>query len=621
VEQGVDRLKFARSVLLCVAVVFGSDRSSVCAQDFESLAPAETWLFFACDDWRSLVAAAKQSEFARLMDDPGLADFAAAIAARFDSQMLSMEQKERDDLAAIGELLTGPACLFFLDPVLNDPTFEGSFAEAAPLALIVSGGERNAELFAKLEEIFTEPTADGSVSTTRESRDVDGVPVLVLHDDDGAGEVRSTSLAEVNDKVVIVSALQSGAKVATAYFDDMVRAMSVEGEAGADGRASLATNPNFTESIAARSQSGLRVYLDATQLMREVVAQAEKEIAEAEKPSETDQKQRARARRASESTQRLTAVQALGLDRLARFALCGSLDGDGLRVEAEAIARSEIPVFEALSRMCPTAPFELPANCPSGAMNVFLAHFDPTEALLAFSDLAASIDPQAKAALDDALEQATASGFDMRKELFEPLGDEFAMIRATVSDEQAMPGTEDDPTSAALVIELDDVAAIEGLVDRFVSGQGLAAVRRKEEFEGRVLYTLPTPFGLEATYCFTGNRLVASLSSELARDVLRRIGEHDLPTLATDEHYSRALSAVGADTQSMAFVADAARIVFALVEGMAASAAADSIDGTSQQSQVDIDLVRKYVSGYSLLALAFQNDRVVLRMQIGGAGK
>lgn len=614
-------MKFARKVLLCVAVALGSDRSLACAQDFESLAPADTWLFLGCDDWRSLVAAAKQSEFARLMDDPGLADFAATIAARFDAEMLSLEQKERDDLAAIGELLTGPACFLFLDPALTDPTFDGSFVDAAPVAIIVSGGERNAELFAKLEEIFTEPSSDGSVSTTRESRDVDGVPVLVLHDDDDDGEVRSTSLAEVKGKVVIVSTLQSGAKAATANFDDMVRAISAEGEAGAEGRASLATNPNFTESIAARSQSGLRVYLDATQLMREFVAQAEKEIAEAEEPPETDQDQGARARAASESTQRLSAIQALGLDRLARFAMSGSLDADGLRVEVEAVSRDEIPLFAALSRVLPSAPFVLPANCPASAMNVFLAHLDLSEALLAFSELADSIDPQAKATLDGALEEMTASGFDPRKELLEPLGDEFAMIRATVSDEQAMPGTEDDPSSAALVIELDDAAAIEALVDRFVGEQGLAAVRRKEEFEGRVLYTLPTPLGLEATYCFAGNRLVASLSSELARDVLRRIGEHDLPTLAKDDHYLRGLSAVGADAQSMAFVADAARIVFALVDGMAGSAAADSVDGTSQRPEVDIEVVRKYVSGYSLLALAFQQDRVVLRMQIGGTGK
>lgn len=614
-------MKFARNVTIRVAAAFGWILPSAATQDFESLAPAGTWLFVGCDDWRSLVAAAQQSEFARLLDDPGLADFASAVAERFDAQMKLGERDDREKFAEIGELLTGPACLFSLDPVSADPSFQGSFTEAAPLAFIVSGGERNSELFSKFEEELAETESDGSSTVTRETREVDGVSVVVFHDDDGAGEVRITSLAEVGGRVVVVSALQPGAKVAADHLDGLLRAMSVDDGVGVEGRASLATNPNFTESIAARTDSGLRIYLDATPIMRQFKANAEEEVENAEAPSESDGTQRARARRSTESKQQLVTMQALGLDRLARFALCGSLDGDGLRVEMEAVSGGEIPFFAALGRVLPTAPFELPANCPAGAMNVFLAHLDLSEALLAFSDLAASIDPQAKVALDEALAQMAAAGFDLRKELFEPIGDEFAVIRATVSDEQAMPGTEDDPSSAALVIELDDAAAIEALVDRFVDSQGLIAVRRKEEFEGRVLYTLPTPFGLEATYCFAGRRLVASLSSELARDVLRRIGEHDLPTLANDEHYQRGLSAVGADSQSMAFVADAARIVFAMLKGMAQNVAVGSGDGATPQPEVEIDVVRKYVSGYSLFALAVHPDRTVLRLRIGGAGK
>jgi hypothetical protein len=164
----------------------------------------------------------------------------------------------------------------------------------------------------------------------------------------------------------------------------------------------------------------------------------------------------------------------------------------------------------------------------------------------------------------------TQLGFDPRNDVMANLSGGIAFFQAPVQDESEafFMADPEEPINYVLLAGLKDGAKMTTLIDSSLQQSGLHAVRKREEFMGHTVYAVPVmPFG-EVHYAVLDDLAVASLSSELLQDVLRRHGASDLPSVRTHEDVAGALERLGED-QSLYLVSDAATAIKGMLKGFA----------------------------------------------------
>jgi len=135
-------------------------------------------------------------------------------------------------------------------------------------------------------------------------------------------------------------------------------------------------------------------------------------------------------------------------------------------------------------------------------------------------------------------------GFNPREDLLDALDGQVTLVSCAVPPEDAIPGLEGDPQNMLLLVGLKDGARVNGIIEDAVRRTGLHAARKRAEFQGYEMFSMPVFPGFELHYAVLPDLAVLSLSGALLQDVLRRKAGDDLPTLAKDKEFQARLASL-----------------------------------------------------------------------------
>ncbi|MCB9898964.1 MAG: hypothetical protein H6825_13245 [Planctomycetes bacterium] len=359
----------------------------------------------------------------------------------------------------------------------------------------------------------------------------------------------------------------------------------------------LADDPEFAGSLAAEPLTGVRASFDLMAFLR---------FASAFEPQVTDA---------------LEALTQAGGD-VGRLAATFAVGAQGLDLSFE--IRQQVPESQ-LAMLLDQQPVAARFMPPTvrGAMALqmdWAAYYDQLVSGLMKQDPDAA--REMISSMGDFEEQY---GFHPRDDLIENLDGQVGLFVAEVDESEQLPLPLDDapPLNVALVAGLRDGESLRTLIDDVVRKTGSHAVRRSEEFEGRVIDLVPLPGAGNLAWSVTDDLLVVSGAPSLVRDVLRRQGESKLESLATSEAY-RAASARVPERRSFELsfaAADLGRLVLAVLH---------SIQDDQQQMHEwlpdepagalvgielpDGDLVARYVKGAGLVTATTEPERMLFRV-------
>jgi hypothetical protein len=561
---------------LCGASLVLSAASPALAREgLERVVPASAWVFVGLDDVKGLIATWRESDHGKLILGPKFADFRTALAARVDKLRGAEGDEGGAEAMALLDLLMehGRATTFaVLDPSNGNQEFRLDSIAFPQVLFAAELGEHAAEFEAKVLEICQKGVDAGKL--VAETRDASGVSYQVFTDLDG--EKRGEVSVVVEDGV-FVAALTAVEDAARLPLVECVLALRGEGES------LLADADSYRSSVAAEGDGGVRVYVAADQIGRQLVREAR---ADADPEDETNAGD---------------VLEKLGIDRFAPLGLRGRWTAEQMDIVFSLPFTAETLLGRFFERAFPPGPFALADRVTPAARGINFFHLDVAAAIEATRELLMEIEPSAVEEMDMGLAMASPPDLDLRKDLLEPLGSEIAMVMSAVEDElEALPGTEEDPTSVAVLIALDDGKTLETSLESLIRSQGLHAARTRSEFQGRAVWSIPTPLGVSVHYMIDADLLVASPSRELLNDVLRRLGDHQLPTVAADARIGGLIEAIGNAPHTAQFVADRASSI-----AQALSSARELlvfIDPELQQTlpEISYDELKEAIAGISV---------------------
>jgi hypothetical protein len=503
-------------VLLPLAPLVAQDVVKAAAREgFEHVLPASTWAYLGTSDSEALNAGLRASAFGRWWNDPGNAAFREAL-----SQQVSMLGQHAEAVAGADPLellgmVHGRVALAALD------RFEASDEEqpvGLTLALLADMGEQHEAAAALLE------TLTGKLA---EQEHVVSKTVTI-----GETEVSSFEFQREEDEASgrLQLAFHGETLVLTLSFlpvehDPMERLLAgLEDEPGQ----TLASAASFKGSVAAQP-GGLQLWIDGSVFADAARADMESSLAGADDEDFFKDYYQ----------QMLDLQRNLGLPELGAIAFHCTWSAQGSRGAArvEWPGKGWIPGFGRL--LLGGGGESLLASVPGDALSVFCAR----------TDFGGLFDGAMKAMIDSGQMQPSEAtdflaqteeqlGFNIRDDLIEALDGRVAFVSAKVPAEERLPMSQGDPQNFAALIGLSDGKQLSTLLDGVLRSTGLIAARQRLEFQGFELFSVPLMPGMSINYSVTPDLLVASLSSTLVQDVLRRkAGSGDLPVLAENPDY------------------------------------------------------------------------------------
>ena len=216
-------------------------------------------------------------------------------------------------------------------------------------------------------------------------------------------------------------------------------------------------------------------------------------------------------------------------------------------------------------------------------------------------------------------------GFNLRDDLLDALDGQVTLVTAEVEASEAFMGTEADPQNYALLIGLADGARINTLVESSVRKMGLHAARKRQEFQGYEMFSVPVFPGIEVNYAILPDMAVVSLSGALLQDVLRRKAGGDLPDLAGDKDFHARAAQLLPEPGMLQYTDTAGSVkgLFRALEGMGemleefARGAPDELAGLfsmlTDLPRVDEAVIERHFAGASVTAMTV--DERGLRVQ------
>lgn len=559
-------------LLLCASLP-----GSALAGGLESAVPADAWAFFGCDDVEKTRADFEAGSLGRLLRDPSMDSMRAALLSGIDRFRATATEQAGADPIEILEWIEGGAAVVVFDCATPDPNFFSGFSPIPRIGFLLEGGANANAIASRVRELIRpEIEAGRGVVGARQFGDVE---VTVVTEAPSPEEAIAQPSAQLSYCVVggtFLLTIQPDVEGDREEIDSLIAGVKGELEAP------LAKAQDYRSSLAASApdDSGLRAWFDAGRVVRQALDAMSAEADEID-PSST------------------AIARSLGVDRLGAFAARWRTDASGSQGAFELPLVPGTPLGRILNKFFPAGTFVTTSKLPAegslcGAFHLDLA--SGIEAVLAFLDEA---QPEAAEQARMTLEFMSTPEFDPRRDVLAPLGDEIGFVYARIDDElAALPGTEDDPSSVALLVELDDSETLAKTIEGFVAGQGLAAVAETGEVEGRKWTSIPTPLGLKVWYSVLPDLLVIAASEELMVDVLRRVGEHQLSSLATDESFVRALAAEGEGPWTLVSASDAASGLVSQFETLVGAFEAAGLE--PGMTSLDADTARKFTSGRAL---------------------
>ncbi|MSR47044.1 MAG: hypothetical protein EXS13_08260 [Planctomycetes bacterium] len=503
--------------VLPVAVLVGAPQDAPVASvprtpGYEHFAPADSLLFLGIDSLDELLADWGASAYGRMMGDDAAQPVRDAFAGLLEALAATSSEDLGVDAIEMAKKIDGRVGVALGGDVMGDGDGHG--------VLALESSQHSAELHALVLAAVQKLVERGEAVLKNETI---GAHEVVQVAPIGREDQGTFLLANAGTAVAV------GATAGSAASSDHFTRF-LQGLGGEPGEV-LGQQAAFAQSIAAWP-GGVKFFIDSGRSIR---AQQSPPLADGSESPDT----------------RLQ--RELGLDQLgaltARFAL-----------------NAEEGRFDALQAWAPVGlPRVLMAMFPGGPHALF--QLLPGDAAMALSfelDLAKGLDAA------DALSQETGFGplfgepvaqgstptadadaFDPRRDLLDHLDGRFALTIVPVPEEEAlMPVTMMGGPSinVAFVLGVKNAAGLGASLDKLLRSQGMHAARRKTEFEGYVVYTLPIP-PVAISYAIVDDFLVVSASPTLLQDVLRRKSNLELPSLGRSEsfkaNYSSLMAAPG----------------------------------------------------------------------------
>ncbi|GJM21076.1 MAG: hypothetical protein DHS20C15_09910 [Planctomycetota bacterium] len=322
-----------------------------------------------------------------------------------------------------------------------------------------------------------------------------------------------------------------------------------------------------------------------------------------------------------------------GLDALGNFVIESSASADGLLQDMslhwdQGLDAAEL-VAAARGDNDPVALAWMPADVDLGAA----AELDIAALADAWLSSISAQSPELAVALISGMNDLEAEfGFHPRDDVIEALNGQYGLFLREPEgglDPNDVFGLID---SVAFCAGLDDASLLGEFFDAVIRSQGLHVARKRDIFEGFEVFALPVFPGIELFYSLGGDVLTLSTSGELVRDVLRRLGNPELASLAKEPSVVAARERLP-QASSVLFAATAASTVESLVDWPRGAASAMSMvtdeipsvpwgDGDISLDALIVrlvelmpprELVRQRVQGYSLVSLELTDGGIEVR--------
>ncbi|MFH0945848.1 MAG: hypothetical protein V2A76_11675 [Planctomycetota bacterium] len=530
-------LRGALTAISLILIVTATSRAGL-----EEALPEECLVFVGVDDLERLKAGFDKTAWGRFLGDPGLSAMKESFRKKVSELGADAEEEAGVNPFDLLDMMSGSAAGFLLELGLPASGPDPSGAPAISMGFVVGVGEKGDEFLGLVDELFEDPLKKGIA--VRENEEEGDITVTVIRDaEEQEGMSHELRYAVVDG--VFLALIESEDLVEKGHFGGLVDGLAGESENP------LSAAGGYTDSLAAKAEDGVRIYADLRRLIQQTILMGK---AEGEMDEESE-----------------GIVEALSPEDLGYFSASLELGEEGTAFNVGLDWAGQGHLLEVLKALFVTGAPQTARLMPD----------KPLSANIFFIDLLAGLDAGFAAAREIAPEPAKAAqeqmeigfqqeGFHVRTDLLANLAGEISLFTARIEDElDALPGTEDDPQSLCALISLKDGSKVESVIESLLRSSGMHAARKREEFQGHALYSLPIPvLGSKARYAILDDLLIFSPSAELIQDTLRRRGESGLPTLADNENFSAIFDAAPDGRVTAAGYNDSAASVRALLEGL-----------------------------------------------------
>jgi hypothetical protein len=490
---------------------------------FEQFFGDDTLAFAGIDDLEAFYADLAASPWGRLAADPRAegvrTTFVALLAA------IGAESKAETGVDVIEMLrkLDGRLGLGIAGTI--DPEDVAASRGDSRAVLAADAAAAVAEVEAALLALFEKMVEEGKSVLKNEPAANGAVVTLTPTSEEDRGRISLSSVGETIALGVDVGRFVEG--------DDFHRFLAA---LGGEGRDTLAQLPEFRASVASAA-GGVKLFVNVGAALRAAAAAAEAQE--------------------EASREELELNRALGLTEfgaLAAHLRLGAAGGDF--VVAQDWGGGWIPrLANAWLGDVDDSTFKL---IPTTVQSAFAIQVDLAQGIAAAEEAAKELGdgpipglfdpaPQDPAALADEELQA-------RRDFLDHLDGRLAVYLATADEGEGLPLPIEGAASMnfALIIGVKNAEALSASLDKLLRDQGLHAARRRSEFEGFQVYTLPIA-PVNITYSFAQDVLVVSLAPSFVHDVLRRKSNAELECIAKDETFTSQVAGLGRSAALLAW--------------------------------------------------------------------
>lgn len=574
---------------------------AVAAQGFERALPDGTIAFVGVDDIAKMREAFTTSKFGDLWRDDACASMREAVSGWIDLMSEGMVREAGYDPFALLDAVKGPLGVAVLELTEPRKTGETSVTMGGAFCVLADVGDGGEAVMAQIESALEKAEASGKF--TRSADTAGDVEVTVLD----LGDLQDADRMQVRFGLVgnvFMSVIASASFADRDHFGTIAESLN---EAPQDA---LVDGDAFSRSLAADERPGMRGFVDTPALVSRLRALIALEAADPDQQKVLD---------------------GLGLEGLGTLSMFSENIVSAGESEARLDWSGQGAIVNCLTALLPVGEPKLLALVPETASEAYDVHVDLKAGFeritSTMKDLGAITDEELNLNLAMAEQEI---GLSIRDDLLANLGNELAWFSAPVDDEtQGLPGTEDAPMNFAVVVRLADGKKLSAVVDGLLTKSGMAAGRKRTDFQGVNIDTLPLPIpGLgAANYAFTDDLLVFSLSSELLQAVLRRnAGSSELPNLLDDEEVAELFDGMPKSASTFIVTEEAARIksaaanLRAIIGSMAPMMRPDMETADADRKRM-MDLVRKFqipgddviekhITGYGVNAIVVGADGI-----------
>ena len=496
----------------CLALLAVLAAPAAAQQGFEHVVPSDAVFYAGAVDIEALGRAFRDSPSGRFWYDPANAPLREALEARVDALTAQMHAELGVDPLDLFDMLHGRLAIATVGLPRAEDLDDGPPRGFGVAFLADVGSDRDAceDLFSSLADRLAE-----ELGAVRKSAMAGDTEVSVL-DIGGGSDEHSVRFKHAIHESTLVLTVELHPMQPDAMETLIAR---LDGEPGE----SLADTPRFADTLAAET-GGTQLWIDFGRIMDVVRAAAEAH---------------------GEDDEALDIMRRCGLFDLGCLAMCSNYEPSGTRMHMRLDWSGDgwIQTFARLA--CVPGPATTLSVLPADCVSAFAAHVDFTglfDAIVkALIDSGAATMADVVGFLTDAEDNL---GFNPRDDLLDSLDNQVTLASCPVPAEEAMPGVEGGPENMVLMLGLKDGSRLNTLVEDAVRKTGLHAARKRSEFQGYEVFSVPVFPPFDVHYAMLPDMAVISLSGTLLQDVLRRKAGSDLPTLADNQEFKERLASL-----------------------------------------------------------------------------